>query len=260
MAEGGPVLGAYRLDLRVAGQPLSVVSEPAVVMVREKVCPPGASVYVYDPVLRAVVSLPGVREAGWFRGRCYRLDRLFVIRDAGAVFGDVPTSHWASPYIRALARRRVVRGYGLRRFEPEREVSRGEWAKLLVLAAGLPGSAGSVDAESAAHWARPFVATVLARGIMRGYGDGGFRPGRPVSRAEAAASVMRALGEAGGGTAAFSDVRGHWAEGFIAAAAARGIMKGFPDGTFRPEQAVTRAQACQIAALAFRREEFGFTA
>lgn len=260
MASGGQVLRAYRLDYRVAGQPLSVLGEPAVVSVREKLCPLGTSVYFYDPVLRAVVSVPGVRKGGWFRGRLYRLDRLLVIKDAGTVFADVPTSHWASPYIRALARRRVVRGYGVRRFEPEREVSRGEWAKILVLAAGLPGVAGSVDAESAAHWARPYVATVLARGIMRGYGDGHFRPRRTLSRAEAAASVMRALGEVGGGTATFPDVRGHWAEGFITAAAARGIIGGFPDGTFRPEEAVTRAQACRMAALAFRGEEFGFTA
>lgn len=260
MAGSGYVLGAYRLELSVAGNPLSVLSEPATVMVRENACPAGAALYFYDPVLRAVVSVPGVREGGWFKGRLYRLDRVFVIKDAEAVFGDVPTSHWASPYIRALARRRVVRGYGGRRFEPEREVSRGEWAKLLVQAAGLPGVDGAVDDEAAAHWARAYVATVQARGIMRGYSDGRFLPGRTVSRAEAAASVMRALGETGGGASSFSDVRGHWAEGLIAAAAARGIIKGFPDGTFRPEEAVTRAQACQIAALAFRREEFGLTA
>ena len=52
---------------------------------------------------------------------------------------------------------------------------------------------------------------------------------------------------AGGGSASFPDVdSGHWASGSIAAAASQGWLEGYPDGTFRPDQPITRAEAITV--------------
>jgi hypothetical protein len=85
------------------------------------------------------------------------------------------------------------------------------------------------------------IETLAVAGILGGHPDGTFRPADPVSRAQLATLLVRSLELPGGTAHGFSDVRGAH-EAAIAAVAAAGIMTGYPDGTFRPERAVTRAQ------------------
>ena len=86
------------------------------------------------------------------------------------------------------------------------------------------------------------VTTLNALGIMCGDDKGEFRPDATITRAEAAAVVIRAKGleEASNGAkgaTAFSDVAAdHWATGYINLASQSGIVNGFTDGTFRPEE------------------------
>lgn len=93
------------------------------------------------------------------------------------------------------------------------------------------------------------VNRLQALNILTGYPDGTFKPGNNITRAEFAAVAIRALGleQAAGyakGPTAFSDVSAdHWASGYINVASSQGIIKGYPDGTFKPDANVTYAEA-----------------
>ena len=88
-----------------------------------------------------------------------------------------------------------------------------------------------------------FINYLSSRGIIGGFPDGTYRPGEGLTRAEAAAVLAKAAGLAqSSGASSFSDVSSHWAAGVINAAAAAGMITGYPDGTFRPDAMVTRAE------------------
>lgn len=93
------------------------------------------------------------------------------------------------------------------------------------------------------HWAKDSIEGLVQKGLMRGYPDGSFHPDRPVTRAEFLVALSRALGinplDSGSG---FGDTAGHWAEPYIVAARAFGLTAGYPDGTFRPDDPVRRAE------------------
>lgn len=81
---------------------------------------------------------------------------------------------------------------------------------------------------------------------MKGYGDGTFRPDAPITRAEFAAIAARFDQNEAAGGVTLRDISGHWAESLIAQAAARGWVNGYADGTFRPDQPITRAEAVTL--------------
>lgn len=96
------------------------------------------------------------------------------------------------------------------------------------------------------------VARLTALGVIVGYPDGTFRPEQPVTRAEFAKIIVGALGigEAAlyaSGPTGFLDVpEGHWASGYVNVATSVGVINGYPDGTFRPENPVTFAEAIKM--------------
>ncbi len=94
-------------------------------------------------------------------------------------------------------------------------------------------------------WYSHAVQTMASLGIVEGY-QGNFRPNAPVTRAEFTAIAMR-FANANDGKANFSDVpASHWAYGAIGQACAYGWINGMPDGTFRPDEQITRAQVTRI--------------
>ena len=102
---------------------------------------------------------------------------------------------------------------------------------------------------SASDWYGTTVATLSAMDIVRGYEDGTFRPNAPITRAEFAAIATRFFEETGAeyepGT--FDDVTGdEWFANAIADAVELGLIGGYPDGTVRPNNNITRAEACAI--------------
>lgn len=96
---------------------------------------------------------------------------------------------------------------------------------------------------------------VYLAGLMSGYGDGNFRPERPVSRAEMASIVCKLLGVGEGLTCdsvVFKDVPvSHWANGVIAKAVDLGFVSGYGNGTFGPDDTVTYEQALTMILNAF---------
>ena len=95
-------------------------------------------------------------------------------------------------------------------------------------------------------WYNNPISTMSALGIIKGYPDGTFRPNAPITRAEFAAIAARFDETATRGTTTFTDVYGHWAADEIAKAYDNNWIKGYPDGTFRPDRNITRAEAMTL--------------
>lgn len=92
-------------------------------------------------------------------------------------------------------------------------------------------------------WYNNPISTMSALGIITGYPDGTFKSNKPITRAEFAAIAARFDETQSGKSATFSDVIGHWAAKEIGIAYANDWIKGYPDGTFKPDQNITRAEA-----------------
>lgn len=97
------------------------------------------------------------------------------------------------------------------------------------------------------HWAEAFIQGLVDKNLIRGFPDGTFKPEASMTRAEYAAIIAATFNlprQIGTGTGTFSDVKSDfWAAGAIQQAAGMGFVSGFPDGTFRPQQNLTRVQA-----------------
>lgn len=97
------------------------------------------------------------------------------------------------------------------------------------------------------HWAEEYIVSLFEAGLVGGTAPDVFSPGDKLTRAQSAVLLCRMCGlSETAGQAEFTDVAGHWAQGFIGAAAEKGIVKGFPGSVFRPDAPVTRQE---LAAL-----------
>lgn len=93
------------------------------------------------------------------------------------------------------------------------------------------------------YWANTAISTITRLGFVEGRSTTTFDPQSPITRAQFAAICARFDTGTSSGTQTFSDISGHWAEKYIQRAAELGWIKGFEDGTFRPDTYITRAQA-----------------
>jgi hypothetical protein len=90
------------------------------------------------------------------------------------------------------------------------------------------------------------INALVALGVVRGYEDGTFRPENILTRAELAVLLVEALGYGelvAGSTSNFSDTQNHWSNGYVGIAAGTGLVLGYPDGTFKPDQPLTYDEA-----------------
>ena len=171
-------------------------------------------------------------------------------------FADVPATFWAAGQIDALASQGVVSGYPGGLFRPEADVTRAQFVVMLLKAHPVQGSTLTAPAfpdVAPTAWYHQAVEEAAALGWVSGYG-GEFHPDAPVTREQAAvilAQVLKLQGMAKLADAMpldFQDASGiaSWAVGAVAICQDLGLMRGFSDGTFRPQEPVTRAQAAVI--------------
>ncbi len=110
----------------------------------------------------------------------------------------------------------------------------------------LPIAGSQSFADMAHHWAGAFVDGLAADDLVKGFLDGSFRPNNPVTRAQFAALVVASFPDRPQTREpiTFTDVaRDFWAAAVLAQAQRTGFLSGFPDGTLRPNQSITRIQA-----------------
>lgn len=143
-------------------------------------------------------------------------------------------------------------GYPDGNVHPEAQITRAEVATVFfrllkddVRNENLTKSNTFSDVDES-RWFNTAVSTMAKLGIVNGYPDGGFHPNENITRAEFATIAARFDKYAAAEDADFSDIDGHWAKVYIAKAAARGWVNGYPDGTFKPDKKITRAEAMAL--------------
>lgn len=102
------------------------------------------------------------------------------------------------------------------------------------------------------YWGGQYVTTLAERGIIGGFPDGTFKPNAEITRAQFAAIAVKAFDLPTSNSARnFRDVpANYWGAPAISAVSNSGLVTGFPDGSFRPEEKITRAQALVILSKA----------
>ena len=167
-------------------------------------------------------------------------------------FADT-VEHWAQADIEEMAAKGIVSGVTENTFEPERAITRAEFATLIAKALQLTNnsSAGFSDVAQG-EWYYTFVNAAANAGIIAGY-DGTFRPDDLITREEMAVILCKAYGflekTAGrGGIERFSDkdTISEWAYAFVDEATTAGLISGMTADTFAPLENTTRAQAASV--------------
>ena len=103
-------------------------------------------------------------------------------------------------------------------------------------------------------WYNNAVSTMVNAGILNGYSDGTFKPNANITRAEFATIAARFLSNSYSLNDRFYDTEGHWAEPYINRAAEVGWINGYNDGSFKPDRAITRAEAVTLVNAVLGRE------
>ncbi len=167
--------------------------------------------------------------------------------------------HWALNNINELLSLGAISGYPDGSFRPDNSITRAEFATVLAKAFKLAPQNGKVFADTAGHWARDYIATAAANGIVSGYDGSAFGPDDLVTREQMAVMIVKAAGLSPAvGEISFADggsISG-WAREAVATATKNGIMSGYPDNTVRPLGNATRAEAVTVIvkALSFKSE------
>ncbi|SDT43597.1 S-layer homology domain-containing protein [Paenibacillaceae bacterium GAS479] len=162
--------------------------------------------------------------------------------------------HWAEAAIKEAAELGFINGYADGTFLPNREVTRAEFAAMIVRALQLqqePSDALSFsDNGKIPQWAQPFIAAAAKANLLTGYDDGSFRAGQLINRAEMVAIIMRALPVQAAQDAKlnFADAKDipAWAAGSVAAAVELGVIKGRDGNRFVADGRATRAEAVTV--------------
>ncbi|WP_249897903.1 Ig-like domain-containing protein [Paenibacillus sp. PK3_47] len=139
-------------------------------------------------------------------------------------------------------------GYTDGTFKPNQSITRAEIASIIARTFNQsPAISGAAYNDvTAGHWAVNAISLVSSSGIMKGYEDGSFKPNQTITRAEMATILSRLITVAGENAVSFSDITGHWAQAAVEMTARAGIITGYENGTFRPNQSLTRAEAVTI--------------
>ena len=160
-----------------------------------------------------------------------------------------PGRHWAQETLDGWVENGLLRGFDDGSLRPDSLVSRAEFVALVNRLYGFTVQAEVRLTDVAPHqWYAGEVAKGLAAGFVKGYADGTFRPNQPITRQEAAVIVASLLGLEPNDEQLVrkfrdGDAIAEWSRNAVAAVVEHGYMNGYPDGTFRPAQPITRAEA-----------------
>ncbi|CAG7644110.1 S-layer homology domain-containing protein [Paenibacillus allorhizosphaerae] len=184
---------------------------------------------------------------------------IYTVVELSRTFPDLK-GHWSQNEVELLATKLVVSGVDDHNFAPDAQITRAQFATMLVTALGLSGLADNAKVTSkfndvaASDWFASAVAVASEKGLISGYENNEFRPNANVTREEMAVMIARALqlvDKKNGPTAKliqFSDGTSisSWASASVAKAVDTGIIQGVSDTSFEPGQNATRAQAATM--------------
>ena len=182
--------------------------------------------------------------------------------------GDIDSNSWSVPYVMNMTGRKIFVGYEDGTFKPDNKITRQEIAVAMIRALGKEADAkmaasantGFADNNEIADWSRGYVNMAVSLGLFNGYDDGEFKPNRTISRQELTTVLMRLLeakvtASTSMNYADADEIHGY-AKDYVGMATNLNIVGGYPDGTFKPLNDITRAEAAKMLYNAF--EIYGF--
>ncbi|OME64227.1 hypothetical protein BSK65_29410, partial [Paenibacillus odorifer] len=218
--------------------------------------PSTATAVLFDPVtgqLRFVPSVFNVKNGKTEVSIFGHANGLYTIVQNKKTFDDMG-GHWAQKDVETLASKLIINGMTERTFAPASQVTRAQFAALLVRGLGLStDSLTNVFTDvSATAWYAPDVNTAAKLGLVQGVGEGKFSPDTQITREQMVVMIMKAihLVQSDNGTEAqqrtpFADQDqiSDYASEAVTEAAEKGLIKGKTETTFAPQDAATRAEA-----------------
>ncbi|WP_053372808.1 S-layer homology domain-containing protein [Paenibacillus sp. FJAT-27812] len=178
----------------------------------------------------------------------------YAVLEYNKTFTDVAADYWAAAIIKEMAAKHIVQGVSANQFAPQADVTRAEFAALLVRALGLKatGPASFADVRGSA-WYAEAVAAASEAGIVQGKDAATFAPNAKITREEMSALLVRAYEHkagsklAAGAEAKFADrsKAAEWALAYIDTAYAAGFIEGRSGNAFAPKAQLTRAESAK---------------
>lgn len=174
-----------------------------------------------------------------------------LINFAVAVPQDID-GHWAAKQTGELVNRGIISGYADGSFKPDNLITRAEFVTMVNKAFGFSAESQTDYKDiKVSDWFAGEIAKAKAAGYISGYPDGTFKPNKEIERQEAAAVLAKVLkldGTAADQLNSFNDSAeiAAWSKSAVNAILAKGIISGYPDKTFRPAKAITRAEAAVL--------------
>ncbi|MEF3304500.1 S-layer homology domain-containing protein [Paenibacillus sp. GYB003] len=217
-----------------------------------------ATVVMYNPSDKKLSFVPGTiseTEAEFWRNG----NSVYTVIELSKSFNDIK-SHWGQSYIELLASKLIIDGVTDTTFEPDRNITRAEFAALVVRSLGLNTVSGTTyfNDVSSSSWYAGVVNAAAKAGLVDGYEDGSFRPNAQITREELAAMVVRSYEYAGGkievDASTQSQVLSKWTDANkivwghleVAKAVKAGLMDGMTNTTLETYGQATRAQTAAM--------------
>ncbi|MDF2648689.1 MAG: hypothetical protein K0Q73_4494 [Paenibacillus sp.] len=216
--------------------------------------PATVTAVVYDPATGLTSFVPAVFTTvdGHTVATVKRKSNsTYAVLKSEKSFADLK-SHWAATDVNLLASKLIIQGTSETTFAPDSQVTRGQFATLLVRALGLKLVQETdvfKDVVSESVYSSSIAAAQKA-GLIQGYEDGTFQPDAAISREQMAVIIQRAIAFAGasvsssGSTTAFADQGSIsvWAAEAVKQAVQAGVIQGMEGNLFNPERSATRAE------------------
>ena len=208
--------------------------------------------FEYNPYNK-IPSRPGYRFTGWYNNSS--LDRRYPEDEKISVPKGITTvwAGWEETSVPSMLNGddhyAYIQGYSDGTVRPNANITRAQVATIFFRlldedvrddSLTTYNTFPDVDED---YWANTAISTMASLGVINGRNSGLFDPDAYITRAEFAAICARFDDSGVDGITTFTDTVGHWAEDEISRAAALGWIQGYSDGTFRPNQYITRAQA-----------------
>ena len=172
------------------------------------------------------------------------------------VFADVPATHWAYEYVSELSSRGIVDGIGDNMFNPNGQVTRAQFVKMLagVLGAQTSSRASSFVDVPADEWYAEYVVWAYTNGLTDGVDAEHFSPNAIVTREQICTLIVRAVDKYGMALVPVEPEISFTDESSISAYAVEsvrvmqgaGMISGYEDGSFKPHNGATRAEAAKL--------------
>nr|WP_246320408.1 S-layer homology domain-containing protein [Paenibacillus qinlingensis] len=219
--------------------------------------PENATGVLYDPITGEISFVPTVLTVNSDGTTDANIKRngnsIYAVITSFKSFDDIK-GHWAKSDIELLASKLVVSGATDTGFAPEANITRAEFATLLVRALALTSNAGaaSFNDVGAADWYAGAVGAAVEAKLVSGFEDGSFQPNAPITREQMAVMVAKALSAAGKTVEGQAELLNkfndnsqisNWAKTSVSQSVKAGIISGMTDSTFVPSANASRAQA-----------------